>query len=79
LLGAGAILDALDLPLSPEARVARDAFRSAAGDLAALIRGSISGRELIDRGFEEDVEFAVVCNVSTAAPLLRGGAYQAFE
>jgi len=79
LLGAGAILDALDLPLSTEARVARDAFRSAAGDLAALIRGSVSGWELIDRGFAEDVEFAEACDVSTAAPVLRDGAYQAFE
>lgn len=77
LLGAGAILDALDLPLSSEARVARDAFRAAAADLAAIIRGSISGRELIERGFAEDVEFAVARDVSTAAPMLRNGAFRA--
>ena len=79
LLGAGAILDALDLPLSSEARVARDAFRSATEDLAAMIRGSMSGGELIGRGFEEDVEFAVARDVSTAAPMLREGAYRAAE
>jgi 2-phosphosulfolactate phosphatase len=76
LLGAGAIFDALDLPLSSEARLARDAFRSAGEDLAAMIRGSTSGRELIDRGFDQDVEFAVARDVSTAAPVLRDGAYR---
>jgi 2-phosphosulfolactate phosphatase len=78
VLGAGAILDALDLPLSAEARVARDAFRAAEPDLAALLRGSVSGQELISRGFQEDVEFAVALNVSAAAPYLRDGAYQAW-
>jgi 2-phosphosulfolactate phosphatase len=79
LLGAGAILDALDLPLSREAKMARDAFRSAAANLAAIIRGSISGRELTERGFAADVEFAVARDVSTAAPMLRDGAFQAVD
>jgi 2-phosphosulfolactate phosphatase len=77
LLGAGAILDALGLRLSAEARVARDAFRAAAPDLAAILRASVSGQELIGRGFAEDVEFAAALDVSAAAPLLRNGAYQA--
>jgi 2-phosphosulfolactate phosphatase len=77
LLGAGAILDALDFPLSAEARVARDAFRAAEPDLAAILLASVSGQELIRRGFEEDIEFAAALNVSTAAPSLRNGAYQA--
>ena len=77
LLGAGAILDALDLPLSPEARVARDAFRGALPDLDEILRGSVSGRELIGRGFAGDVEFAAALHVSGTAPLLRDGAYQA--
>jgi 2-phosphosulfolactate phosphatase len=38
LLGAGAIIDHLDLPCSPEARVARDAYRSAGVDLATVLR-----------------------------------------
>lgn len=78
LLGAGAILDALGLPLSAEARVARDAFRAAVPDLAAILRTSVSGQELIGRGFAEDVEFAAAVNVSAAAPFLRDGAYQAW-
>ena len=78
LLGAGAILDALDLPLSAEAQIARDTFHAATPDLAAIIRASMSGQELIGRGFQEDVEFAAALNVSAVAPLLRNGAYQAW-
>ena len=78
LLGAGAILDALGIRLSAEARVARDAFRAAVPDLAAILRASVSGRELIGRGFAEDVEFAAALNVSATAPFLREGAYQAW-
>jgi 2-phosphosulfolactate phosphatase len=77
-LGAGAILDALGLRLSAEARVARDAFRVAVPDVAAILRGSVSGQELIGRGFAEDVEFAAGLNVSATAPFLRDGAYQAW-
>jgi 2-phosphosulfolactate phosphatase len=76
LLGTGAILDALGLPLSAEARVARDAFRASGADLAQTIRDSISGRELIDAGFAADVELAVAHDVSTAAPLLTAGCYR---
>jgi 2-phosphosulfolactate phosphatase len=78
LLGAGAILDALDLPLSAEARVARDAFRAGVPDLAVILRTCVSGQELIGRGFGEDVEFAAALNVSTVVPILRDGAYQAW-
>lgn len=77
LLGAGAILDALGLPLSPEAAVARDAFRSAGGRLAELIRDSVSGRELIERGFPEDVALALEVDASPVAPALLDGAYRA--
>ena len=75
LIGAGAILEALGLALSPEARVARDAYLSAKSTLAETIRESISGRELIERGFPRDVELAVEQGVSTAAPFLTDGVY----
>lgn len=75
-LGAGAILDALDLPMTAEARVARDAFRSARPSLAQTIADSISGRELIDRGFPMDVELAHQFDVSTAVPTLASGVYR---
>jgi 2-phosphosulfolactate phosphatase len=76
-IGAGAILEALGLAPSPEARVARDAFRAVRMELAPLIRDSVWGRELIARGFAEDVELAVALEVSSTVPLLRDGAYQA--
>ncbi|MBL6936374.1 MAG: 2-phosphosulfolactate phosphatase [Alphaproteobacteria bacterium] len=75
LLGAGAIMDALDLPLVPEARIARDAFRAARLTLGDTIRGCLSGRDLIEKGFLQDVELAVQLDVSVAAPILRRGAY----
>ena len=75
LIGAGAILDALGLPCSAEAEVALQAFRSARSDVADLVRGCVSGQELIGRGYPEDVEAALQMNVSDAAPLLVDGAY----
>jgi 2-phosphosulfolactate phosphatase len=77
LLGAGAILEALDLSPSPEALVAREAFRAVRHDLTSILRGSISGRELVGRGFAKDVELAAALNLSTTAPLLRDGAFRA--
>jgi 2-phosphosulfolactate phosphatase len=77
LLGAGAILEALGMPLSSESRVARDAFRSAGSELASIIRESVSGRELRESGFPGDVEIALESGASLTAPILRNGAYQA--
>jgi 2-phosphosulfolactate phosphatase len=77
LIGAGAILDALDMPLSVEARVARDAWLSARESFAETIRASISGQELITAGFAQDVELAVAHDVSGAAPRLVDGVYRA--
>ena len=83
LIGAGAILHALGLSFSaeaqafsPEARVARDAFLSAAADLPGLIGGCLSGQELIGWGFAQDVDVAVALDVSVTAPLLRDGIYR---
>ncbi len=76
LIGAGAILDRLGVACSPEARIARDASRRAGTELGALIRGSVSGRELSERGFAGDVDIAVQQEVSSAVPILRDGAYQ---
>lgn len=77
LIGAGAIIDALDDALGAEAKVARDAYRSARSNLADLIRDSVSGRELIDRGFAVDVDLALEVGVSGTAPRLYDDAYRA--
>jgi 2-phosphosulfolactate phosphatase len=75
LIGAGAIVDELGLPCSPEAEIARQAFRGARPILTSLLRECVSGRELIDRGFPQDVEAAIELNTSETAPLLINGAY----
>ena len=75
LIGAGAIIDELGLPCTPEAEIARQAFCGARSNLAHLLRTCVSGTELIDRGFPQDVELALDWNASAAAPLLIDGAY----
>lgn len=77
LLGAGAIVHHLALPCSPEAKVARDAFHAAGGELASMVRASVSGQELINDGFADDVELAVEQDASISAPSLTEGAYRA--
>ena len=77
LLGAGVILDRLNLPCSSEAQVARDAYRSAGRDLQRLVRLSVSGRELVDGGFPGDVDLALEEDVSGTVPVLVEGAYRA--
>jgi len=76
LIGAGAILSALEaISMSPEARTALAAFRDAENDLPQTLRECASGRELIDRGFEQDVTWASEHDVSTTVPILRDGAF----
>lgn len=77
LIGAGAIISELTGSLSQEAVVARDAFGSARPDLLNRLMGSVSGLELCERGFPEDVEIAAKFNVSACAPVLREHSYVA--
>ena len=76
LLGAGAIVDHLDWPCSPEAQVARDAYRMAGRDIDRLIRLSLSGRELVDTGYSGDVDLALEQDASSTVPILADGAFQ---
>jgi len=73
LLGAGTIFDPLNVPLSVEARIARDAFWEARVDLADVLADSMSGRELIDHGFRDDVQLTSKLDISRTIPLLRDG------
>jgi len=72
LLGSGAIIAALDGDggVSPEASVAAAAF--AAADVGWALRDCASGRELVSRGFDRDVELAGHVDASTAVPVLQG-------
>lgn len=75
LIGAGAIITHLDGRRSPEAETAVAGFRSAQADLLDTLSRCGSGKELIGRGFAEDVQLASQFNVSDTAPLLVDGAY----
>jgi 2-phosphosulfolactate phosphatase len=69
LLGAGSIVAALQgLRESPEAALAAASFRSVHDQIASVLRQSTSGRELIAKGFPDDVELAAAVDSSQAVP-----------
>jgi len=75
LIGAGAIVSYLNGRLSPEAAAAAAAFREARPRLEEHLNGCSSGKELIERGFAEDVHLAAQLNASDTAPALVEGAF----
>ena len=75
LIGAGAILTYLQGSLSPEAETAAVVFFRWQNELSSVLKKSISGQELIQRGFSQDVELAAVLNNSSCVPLLTNNAY----
>ena len=79
LAAAGAIITNLPGTVSPEASVATAAWACAEKDVIGFLKSCASGRELIDRGFEVDVELAGQVNVSDTVPTLREGAYAVFR
>jgi len=76
LIGAGAIIKDLRGSKSPEALVAEQAFVSVEHNTLATLRKCSSGKELMERGYAEDVELAAQVDVSDCAPLLVDGAYR---
>ncbi len=83
LLGAGAILHALDPAAalspprcSPEAAAARAAFLAAKPTLLDTLEQCSSGRELVARGWADDVATAAALNVSTTVAELKDGRFQ---
>jgi 2-phosphosulfolactate phosphatase len=80
LWGGGAVLALLDdANLSPEARLAADAFRAVEADLGARLRDCASGVELAAAGFAEDVDVAAELDVSDVVPLLADGEFRASQ
>jgi 2-phosphosulfolactate phosphatase len=76
LIGAGAIISKLEGTRSPEAQMAVSAFEATREKLYATLASSSSGKELIERGFAEDVRLASLLDCSDVAPVMVDGAYQ---
>lgn len=80
LLGAGAILTALaPSDPSPEACAAMAAFQAAQPHLRAQLLACCSGRELVEKGFAQDVNMAAEYDVSDTVPVMSDGAFRAVE
>lgn len=75
-IGAGAVIAAWLGRRSVAAEAARAVFDRFADDLEGALRLTQSGRELIDRGYPQDVEYAAELNVSNTVPVLVDGAFQ---
>ena len=75
-IGAGAIISHLQGSLSPEAQLAVAAYQGVRKTLTNLIKQCGSGKELIARGFERDIELAAELNISNCVPTLIEGAYR---
>lgn len=78
LWGAGAVIAGLGGHKSPEAQLAEDAFRSVRSDLESRLASCASGRELIARGYHDDVRLAAELDADAVVPILGpDGAFEA--
>ena len=78
LWGAGAVLALLPAAdLSPEARLAADAYRAVAGSLAEALHACAGGRELHASGFGADVDVAAGLDADDVVPVLDGDTFRA--
>jgi 2-phosphosulfolactate phosphatase len=76
IVGAGAIIYHIAGRKSPEAKIAEAAYHAVVGGLFAELISCSSGKELVERGYRQDVELAAQLNVSDCAPLMVDGAYR---
>lgn len=76
LIGAGAIINELDGERSPEAAVAEMGYLSVVGEISSRMLKTVSGRELVDRGYKDDVLMACDEQIDNVAPRLMNGAFQ---
>ena len=75
LLGAGAVLAALSGSRSPEAEAAATLWSSAKDRVGPLIRGCASGLEQVERGWADDLDYAIEFDASDVVPMLVDGAF----
>ena len=78
-MGAGAIIQKLEGTRSPEAESALAVFAATEAGLGETLNRCASGRELIEKGYPDDVAFAAELDVSRAVPLLTNNAYHDVE
>jgi 2-phosphosulfolactate phosphatase len=76
-IGAGAVLKRLPGTKSPEAFAAIKAFEQVGSDFGRFLADCGSGRELLARGFPQDVELAGAFDVSPHVPVYDRGAFVA--
>ncbi len=77
LLGAGAVIAAVDLLRTGEAEVALRAFEAVRGDLESVLLTTESGLDLLEAGWQEDVVYAARLDSLRTVPLLRDGEIRA--
>lgn len=80
--GAGAIIEILHAAGREEdskAQLARLAYEAAAEQLESVMRDSLSGREVTERGFEGDLEYALQVDQGLTAPRLIDGVFEPGE
>lgn len=81
LWGAGAVADALVRhgldDLSGEAQLARDAWLAVRGRVEAAIADAASGRELVERGWADDVRASAALDADRVVPVLDDGWFRA--
>ena len=78
-LGAGAILSYLPYDKSPEASVCEGAFIQARDRLDTLLLECGSGRELREKGFEQDVIHAAQLDKYQSVPVMQDAALRAWS
>lgn len=75
-LGAAALVSAFHGPLSAEAEAAALAWNATADRVPGLVRQCASGRELDERGWTADLDYACQLDVSAVAPVLTDGGFR---
>lgn len=75
IFGAGAIISRLYGSISPEAEMAANIYQSLHNKETETLLNCVSGIELVERGYKEDVYLAADINVSDCVPVLKDNAY----
>ncbi len=70
-LGAGALISVLNGELSAESFAAKKYFEAFESELKDVIINSYSGKELIEKGFSEDLEIALDMFSGNSIPVLK--------